>query len=145
MSFDANKFKATNFNDRKKSLPVPQLKAFFPEDVEPTWTVRGLTGVESARSRQAVTDSKNLEAVIEALGSGSLKLKTEAIRKVAGLDNLDDVPEDIVRRYSWLTQASVDPACDYPMAIKLAENFPEIFYALTNTILSLTHLGRLGE
>ena len=99
----------------------------------------------SQLARQAVVDSKNLEAIVEALGTGKLKTKVEAIRKIAGIESEEDVPEDLIRRYSWLEQASVNPVCDYPLAIKLAENYPEIFYLLTNTIISLTHGGRLGE
>jgi len=151
MKFDAERFKATTFEDRTKAVPVPQLKSFFVVDDDskeadqPVWIVRGLTGIESARVRQAIADSKNLESVIEALGVGTLKEKVEAIRKVAGLETDEDVPEDIVRRYSSLTQASIDPVCDYPLAIALAKNHPEVFYLLTNTIISLTSGGRLGE
>lgn len=151
MKFDTEKFKATNFVDRVKHVPVPGLRPFFKtcegdeEDAAPVWTVRGLTGIESARTRQAVADSENLEAIIQAIGTGAMKDKVDAIRKMAGLQDADDIPQDLVSRYSMLTQASVDPICDYPLAIRLAENRPEEFYLLTNTILSLTSGGRLGE
>lgn len=150
MKFNAEKFKSTAFKDNTKSVAVPGLKSFFTFDEgedgsAPVWVVRGMTGIESAKTRQAVTENENLEAVVQAMGTGVMKDKVEAIRKLAGLQNEEDVPGDIVRRYSMLTQASVDPVCDYPTAIKLAENKPEEFYLLTNTILALTSSGRLGE
>lgn len=151
MKFDTNKYMGISFTDRIRAVPIPNLAKFFivdetaDKDTAAVWIVKGLTGKESAIARQAVADSRNIEAVIESIGSGNFKDKVAAIKKIAGIMDEDDVPEDIVRRYSWLVQASVDPVCDYPLAIKIAENHPEEFYLLTNTILTLTSAGRVGE
>jgi hypothetical protein len=147
--FDVAKFNATNFQDRIKSVSVPRLKAFFAPDKngkspEIVWKVRGLTGLESARAKQAVDDSKNIETIIEAIGTKIKRDKIDAIKELAGVGE-DNVPEDLVRRYSFLVQGSIEPECDQSMALKLAQNFPEEFYLITNTILQLTGQGRLGE
>lgn len=150
MKFNPEKFKAKNFKDRVKDVPVPGLIAFFDlendeKDAIPVWSVRALEGIEVARARQAVADAQNLSDAVQAVFSNLKNEKIEAIRKIAGLQNIDDVPQDLVKRYSMLTQGSVNPVCDYPLAIKLAKEKSTEFYLLTNTIIELTQHGRLGE
>jgi hypothetical protein len=143
MAFDLDKFESATFKDRIEPVPVPRLKAFFSEGEEPVWKVRGLTGVESAIAKQAVTMNSNVDAVMKALGSKVGKDIAEAAEELTG--SSDKVPDEMVQRYSWLTQGSVEPKCTHAMAMKLAKNFPEDFYLLTNKIMQLTGAGRLGE
>jgi hypothetical protein len=144
MPFDAEKFTSASFTDRTEKVPVPRLAAFFGKKDKPEWTVRGLTGLESAVSNQAAADNKNLDAILTAISTKVTAEKVEGIRELAGLTG-DSVPDELVKRYAWLRQGSVDPVCTHEMAMKLAENFPEDFYLLTNKILQLTGQGRLGE
>lgn len=145
MEFDIEKFETINFKDRIESIPVPRLRAFFKleDGEEPVWKVRGMTGEESAMAKQAVQDNKNIDAVISAIGSSVKKDKIAGIKELAGLS--DKVPDELVQRYAWLRQGSYDPVCNEELAKKLALNFPEEFYTLTNKILELTGKGRLGE
>ena len=143
MGFDLKAFESANFTDRVEEVPVPRLAAFFKEDEKPVWKVRGLTGVESAIAKQAVQMNSNVDAVLKALGSKAGKDIVEAAEELTG--SSDKVPDEMVQRYSWITQGSVDPKCTHKMAMKLARNFPEDFYLLTNKIMQLTGAGRLGE
>lgn len=152
MIFDADKYSATEFRDRTAEVPVPQLKSFFKPDEDGkevdagkcVWVVRGLDGPESAKARQAVEENRNIEAVLNALVSTIPKEKAEGIKDIMSI-NSDKVPDDLVRRYSWLSQGSVEPKCDHRLAMLIAKNHPETFYALTNKIIQLTGQGRLGE
>ena len=146
MSFDSKKFETTSFKDRVESVPVPRLKQFFKlkKNEKPVWKVRGLTGEESAIAKQAVADNKNIDAIIAAISSKAKKELTEGIKELAGLSS-DKAPDELVQRYSWIKHGSVDPLCSHEMAMKLALNFPEDFYLLTNKIMQLTGMGRLGE
>ena len=64
MSFDESKFLKTTFKDRTEDVPVPRLKAFFGKKGKPIWVIKGLTGPESAKAKQAVQDNSNIEAII---------------------------------------------------------------------------------
>lgn len=149
MKFDTEKFNTTTFKDRVEAMPVPRLAAFFnlEEGEAPTWVVRGLTGEESAIAKQAVQENQNIEAVLKAVGSKIGKDLEAGVKELAGLHSASDekVPDELIQRFSWLTMGSVDPICDHELAVKLAENFPEDFYQLTNKIMQLTGQGRVGE
>jgi hypothetical protein len=120
-----------------------------PESVEffgKVWRVRGLTGPELARSREASERDDNLKALVAAMaGAGD---KAEAIRTSMGLNN-DDVPGDISRRIEMLAAGSVNPKLgpdNRDVAVKLTDTDPTLFYELTNKILSLTGSGKeLGK
>jgi len=144
MTFDIKKFESTKFKDRIISIPVPNLAAFFGKKEKPVWKVRGMTGIESATAKQAVANNRNIDAVLDAVGSNLKKNITEGVKELANLSS-DSVPDEMVQRYSWLTQASVKPVCTQRLAMKLAENFPEEFYKITNSIIQATGKGRLGE
>ncbi len=144
MGFDAAKFETTKFKARVENVPVPRLALFFNKKEKPVWTVRGLTGMESAVAKQAVSDNRNIDAILSAVGTKVKKEKIAGIKELAGLSP-DSVPDELVQRFSWLTQGSVDPVCSHELAMKLAQNYPEDFYLLTNKIMQLTGQGRLGE
>jgi len=143
MGFDIKKFETTNFKDRIEVVPVPRLKMFFDENDAAEWTIRGLTGVESAIAKEAVRQNSNIEAVIKAIGSTAKRDLVDGVKELIGIT--ENVPDEIVQRYSWLVQGSVEPVCTHEMAMKLSANFPEDFYLLTNKIMELTGEGRVGE
>ena len=142
MSFDSQKFMTIDFKDRIESVPVPRLKKFFEGD--PVWKVRGLTGLESAIAKKAAQDNKSISAIIDAIGTKRKQEMIDGIKELTGIGD-DKVPDELVQRYSWIEQGSVDPECDHDLAMALARNFPEDFYHLTNRIMALTGAGRLGE
>jgi hypothetical protein len=144
MAFDIKKFEAATFKDRIEVVPVPRLAMFFNNKEKPEWKIRGRTGEESAIAKQAVTDNKNIDAILQAIGSKSKKELVDGIKELAGLSS-EKVPDELVQRYSWLEHGSVDPVCSHELAMKLAQNFPEDFFLLTNKIIQLTGAGRLGE
>jgi len=137
---DLQKFLNASLNLREASIPVPELAEFF-EEKEPTWTVRGLTAAELARTQDAAEAGANMAALVEALASGTDK--AEAIKKLAGVPS-NDVPKDVSRRIQLLVEGSVSPEIgenNRDVAVRLAETFPTVFYNLTNKILSLTGQG----
>ncbi len=143
MGFDIKKFETTNFKDRIEVVPVPRLKMFFDENDAAEWTIRGLTGVESAIAKEAVRQNSNIDAVIKAIGSNAKRDIVDGVKELVGITG--KTPDEIVQRYSWLVQGSVEPVCTHEMAMKLSSNFPEDFYLLTNKIMDLTGDGRVGE
>ena len=137
------KFMEAKFSARESTANVPPaLVDFFGE----TWTVRGLTAAELARSRESGNHTENLKALVAAFaGAGD---KADAIKQSMGLSDAE-VPEDIARRIEMLSIGSVSPelgADNRDVAVKLAETHPTFFYDLTNRILSLTGDGaELGK
>jgi len=147
MGFDTERFSATSFKDRVETIPVQRLAAFFNDGEKPEWKIRGLTGTESAIAKQAVQENQNVEAVLKAVGSKLGKDIEEGIKELAGLHSASDekMPDELIQRFSWLVLGTVDPVCSHELAVRLADNFPEDFYLITNKIMQLTGAGRLGE
>jgi hypothetical protein len=144
MGFDLQKFQGASFKDRIEEVKVDDLKEFFEGKEHPIWKVRGLTGEELAFARDAEERARNVNALIEGLAAKSAKGKIKAIKDELGLTD-DKAPDDYIRRLEMLRYGSVDPEVDKPTVVKLAANYPTTFYQLTNKILELTGLGRLGE
>lgn len=144
MGFDTQKFQGINFKDRVAEIEIQDLAEFFDKKEKPIWRVRGLRGEELAVARESEETARNLNAIIEGITAKSAKGKAKAIMQELGLSD-DKAPGDYVRRLELLRLGSVDPAIDKPIAVKLANNYPTAFYQLTNKILELTGLGRLGE
>lgn len=149
MGFNAERFNTTNFRDRVEHVKVPRLAAFFDlkDEETPAWEVKGLTGEQSAIAKQAVQENQNIEAILNAVGSKVGKNIEDGIKELAGIHSTADekVPDELIQRFAWLKLGSVNPECDHQMAVRLAKNFPEDFYLLTNKIMQLTGQGRLGE
>ena len=83
------------------------------------------------------------------LVSGTSKEKADAAIKVLGLDE-KELPEDYVRRLHILRYGSADPDLrddvEGPeICKKIAEAHPTLFDQLTNRIMQITGLGKLGE
>lgn len=141
MPFDAKKFQKTKFVHRTEEIPVPDLKAFFPEGEKAVWTVRGLTGQELGRANEAADRNKNIAAILAGLTSGSEKEITAAVKDLIGVGG--NTPDDISKRLEHICIASVDPVCTHDLAVRLCEAFPVEFFQITNAIVRLTGLGQL--
>lgn len=140
MAFNTKKFRSTKFKHRTAEIPVPDLKDFFDEGDSPAWKVRGLTGHELGRAKEAARRGKNFDAIVAKLSSGMPKEVADAVEKLTGL--ADEKAEDIVYRIHMLRIASVDPELEQEDAVKVCEKFPVVFYELTNKILQLTGEGQ---
>jgi hypothetical protein len=145
MPFDQQKFSNTKFSPRTDTVQVPALADFFPEGEKPEITIRGLTGEEFARVREAQEKNRNIVAVLEALAGAGAEEKIQAIRETLGLDS-DHVPDDLSRRIEQLALGSVDPVLDVQAAAKIFRVWPVVGYDLTNRITVLSGQGMLpGE
>jgi len=141
MPFDVKRFKTEKFSFREGSVKVPGLAAFFPDGDEAAWRVRGLTGTELGRVNEASERYKNISAILQGLMSSGAGDKAESIKKLVGIS--DDTPADIVKRIDMLVVASVDPAVDDELAIRLCDKYPIEFYDITNEIVRLTGQGHV--
>jgi len=139
MTFDNKKFKRTKFKQRTEAVPVADLADFFPDDEEPVWEVRGLTGQELGRTKEAAAKNKNMSALVDALESSVDSDKIDAMRTALGVG--EETPQNIAERLEQLVLGSVAPECDMETAVLLCERFPIEFYTLTNTVLKLTGKG----
>jgi hypothetical protein len=149
MGINIRKLKTTSFKDRTEEIKVEQLKEFFPQDEKPVWIIRAISGEEMYFVRTAVEKSRNIEEVISQLVSGTGKQKAEAALKAMGLDESDQ-PEDFIRRLHILRYGSVDPDLKndvegLEVCKKVADAHPTVFDNLTNRIMAITGLGKLGE
>lgn len=137
---DLREFMRAKFEPRTKDILVPAL-APWNNGVAPTVTVRGLTGQELARVREAAEKHRNIGKLLEAMVGGSDKEKVAAMRTALGVG--DDLPEDFAKRIEMLTIAAVAPVLDLEACLKLATSFPVEFYDLTNQITALTGMGHV--
>jgi len=137
MAFNQQAFMKAQYQPRTADVDVPSLAAYFDDEEKPVWTVKGQTASEVAKAIEAAVKNKNINNVLEAIGSS--KAKIDELKDVIGIS--DDTPQDIVKRLEQLTQCSVSPAIDLSCAVKLAESHPIEFYILTNEIVKLTGLG----
>lgn len=144
MSFNADAFLEAKFKNRTAEVHVPELKKFFTEEEKPVWVVRGLTAEELARANDEVRQSTDIAAIVSSLASSVSKEKAEAVKDLIGISKTQ-APQDIVKRISYLTSASVSPVCSRDLAIKLGNTFSVVFFNLTNKILELSGKGALGE
>lgn len=144
MGFNTSKFQQARLEQRTDVIKVPEMKAFFDEGDDHIWEVRGLTASELAMANEAMAANKDMGSIISAIATGG-KDKVDAVKELMGLQS-DSVPDDIVRRISMLTVASISPEIDQTTAVRLGNTFPTTFYKITNKIIELTGLGyKLGE
>lgn len=137
MPFDATRFEAARFEPRRRKVEVPALAAFFGEGEPAEWEVRGLSSVELNRAMEAGKRQGSVEAIVKALAANGNQV--QAVRAALGLSQ--DTPGEIAKRLEMLTMASVAPAIEMTVAVKLAETFPIEFFTLTNAITELTGQG----
>lgn len=166
MGFDKKKFIKAKFTAREDSVPVPDMKEFFDDDPDypefiddpkfvnvnkpqiknpdwkpPVWKVRGLEGVEVARSNEAMEKNKNIATILEALVTTNKQEKIQAVKQLIGID--EKVPNEIAKRIELLILGSIDPVCDTELAVKICRVYPIEFYQITNKITELTGRGHV--
>lgn len=149
MGIDIKKLKTASFKERTEEIKVEQLKDFFPQGEKPIWIIRAISGEEMYHVRNAVEKSRNIEEIISQLVSGTDKQKVTAALRALGLDQ-KELPEDFIRRLHILRYGSADPDLKndvegLEVCKKIAEAHPTVFDNLTNRIMAITGLGKLGE
>jgi len=138
MAFDSKAFMKAQFEPRTAQLEVPGLASWFGPEEMPVWIVRGQTGNEVAISMDAGNKHKNIDLIINAIGSSQNQV--DELKKALGMAG-KATHHEIVKRLEQLVQCSVAPVITMDIAVKLAETRPIEFYQLTNEILRLTGLG----
>jgi hypothetical protein len=141
MPFDSKRFLKTQFIPREDTVPVPDMKVFFPEGEEPVWKVRGLNGVEMARANEAADRNRNISVILEGLISRSKQEKIDSVKQLIGID--EKVPNDIAKRVELFILGSVEPKADTELALKVCTAFPIEFFEITNRITILTGRGHV--
>lgn len=145
MPFDLQKFNDAKFSPRTDTVAVPAMAKFFPKGEKPKITIRGLTGEEFARVREAQEKNRNIISVLEALAGSGADEKVKALRETLGLDS-DHIPDDLARRIEQLFIGSVEPVLDVQAAVKIFRVWPVVGFDLTNRITVLSGQGMLpGE
>ena len=143
MAFNINKFETEQYKHRERVIPVPALAMFFDDGEKPEWTVRGLTAIEVSQVRESKRKAQNIEGIIERLASNAPTEKMAAIMDALGINA--DTPDDYVQRVSMLEIASIKPKIKRTHAVRLADVSAMDFFRLTDEIMNLTGLGKLGE
>lgn len=142
MAFDPKKFLKEKFVSRTEAVPVPDLREYFGEGEEPVWIVRGLTGQELGKTKEAPAKYKRMTGILEGLMSSVSKEIVESVKSAIGAGTVE-TPDDVAIRIDQLVIGSVEPKCTLDLAVKLCEAFPVEFYILTNKITILTGQGQL--
>lgn len=138
MTFDLNRFRAATLGPRQEPVAVPDLAAWFDAGAEPVWIVRGMTGEEIARANDSAKRTQLFAATVEALASAAKSEQADALMSLMGVS---DVPDDLAKRFDYLTFCSVDPVISREDAVRMFAYYPIVAYQLTNKILELTGLG----
>ena len=141
MPFDTKKFLQAKFTAREEIIPVPDMVDFFPKGEKPEWKVRGMEGVEVARSNEAMDKNKNIAAILEGLISSGTREKIDSVKALIGVD--EKVPNEIAKRIEMLIIGSIDPKVDTELAVKICRVYPIEFYTITNKITVLTGKGHV--
>jgi len=139
MAFEQGRFMAEKFEPRTIAVPVPELKQWFDKNDKPTWTVRGLTGIEIAKTNEIIGKRSVSSAIMEGLLTMKASEVKEAITKLVGRG--DEIPEKAAMQIEHLVTASVDPVCDEDLAVRLCKTFPTVFILLCQNILALSGQG----
>lgn len=142
---DFTKFEQAEFTERTEDVPVPQLKVFFEKKEPPIWKIRCISGSEMFYAREAALKSqKSMEDLLGEFASGNLSDETiELVKTQIGLSiDTDKAPihRDVVLRRNLLIYGSV-PRCPENIAVKLSNEYGEVFQLITNKILGLYSTG----
>ena len=127
------------FEARTDNVPVPELAAWFDEESDPVFIVRGLTFEELSKADAAADNSKTMLNLVASLTTKDGKAIAEGIKDAFGVGQ--ETPTNMIKRINHLVMGSVQPEIDEQFAVKLASTFPVEFTQLTNKIVALTGKG----
>jgi len=141
MPFDLDRFRRISLVPRSEEVKTPELKEWFDEDAEPVFKIRGLTGEEFYRVREASAKRRDMEQIAARLLSGAGEAIAEAIEEFYG-----GVPDEFARRVEILIAGCVEPQLDRMDAMRLFKHFPSTAHTLADAILKATGEGSVpGE
>lgn len=138
--FDSKAFRKSTFQPRTAIVPVPELAAFFHDGEPAEFEVRGLTGNELARCKEAAAKRGNVELMVNVAAPFDSEA-IEILKEIFG--KTKELSADIVQRLEMLS--IIYPDSELPTWIKLCDAYPVTFYALTNKIFELTGQGKNAE
>jgi hypothetical protein len=140
-AFNNKAFMRQQFENRTHDVPVSELVAWFDEDADPIFTVRGLTFEELSKADAAADNSATMLNLVASLSTKDGKAIAEGIKDAFGVGQ--ETPTNMIKRINHLVMGSVQPEIDEQFAVKLASTFPVEFTQLTNKIVELTGKGFL--
>ncbi len=145
-SFDFNvtKYMATRLRERTADVVAEELAGWYPKDSTPTLQVRGLTGSELAKIREAVelyskmiplTESTSVDPIVIAAMKG-----IQAV--VTGASNRNTY--EYIRQLNIIKHGCNKPKLKHDQIVRIGQDFPVLFGQLSWKILELTGLGRVS-
>lgn len=140
--FDTSKFENAKLEHRTESVDVPELKAFFSEEAEPKFSIRGLSGEELALVREAAAKNRAArEGLLAAQSSGSLtdEVRAAILTLVGG--NSATVPDEHARFLELVRLGMVSPKLEHSQIVRLAQYYPITFLNLAHKITALSNMG----
>lgn len=136
MAFNIKKFRKTKFGPRLREVRLPELAAWFDDNSDPVFTVRGLNGEEMYQVREADDKRRDLQAIAAKLLSGNGAAMAEAIEAFYG-----SVPAEFARRVEILIHGCVEPKLERHDVMRFFKNFPQQAHMLCTEILVATGEG----
>jgi len=144
MAIDYEAIDSANITFPTKKIPVPMLKAFFPEGEEPVWEIKSLTGMELAMVEESAERVKVLKGAMEAFAKGTVKGFKDGYDELLN-QNAEATPESYMRWISLVRYGSVPP-CPEHIAVKLAHSSGGMLRRLAHEIAIMSAMGaNLGE
>lgn len=144
--FKIESFKSAKFEPRLKTISVPELADFFPENENAEFVVRNLTSKELALCSQDDNRNQLLETVIKLLNNNAGKKEVDTVLQTVfnllGITVDDtDIPVDLRHEHAIVFHGLHTPKLDYEIVVKLAQNFPYVFKRCYNEIMNLSAMG----
>jgi hypothetical protein len=137
-----DKFRSTQFQRPRATVPVPALAEWLFEDGEkPDFLVRGLTTNEVFTAREAISKTSPLKILAEAAQSRETSALADAFKLIMG-GSRDAVSQLTAFRIELMVVGVIDTEggsiLDYEDVIKMAEHFPSEFLITSEKINELS-------
>jgi len=143
MAFNVQKYQSAKSKHRQTSIKVPDLAAFFDDDDEAVWVVRGLTFNEMSVCTSRAESSERFAEIANALLNKGLEDKEASENLKEALDVNENQPTTHTKmRLQYLQMASISPLINSDISLKLSEVHPIIFKQLTDEIITLMGRGQ---
>lgn len=139
MPLDTDVFVATTFQPRQAEIPLPGLKQWSDDGQVPVWKVRGLTGQEWWKCREAVDNRKDIVQVLSNFIGGDAAEVANALKERF----CSESAADLSFRIEILLLASLDPICNREMAAKFCKYCLAEFKSVTEEIIKISWQGHL--
>jgi predicted butyrate kinase (DUF1464 family) len=139
MDWDVKAFEKAKFAPREEDVTLSFVAVHFGMDKDTPFRVRGLSIEEIARAKSDAARANVLTGMLEKLTSPSDKDKVDGILMALGASN--DVPSDVIQKYSNVEYGLVEPKLPRSVIVKMGKYFPAAIMLLNKKIEELTALG----